>query len=100
MAQIEKVNRFNVTVSNVDNESRKYTIFAEAQIADENVENINNGVVKENDVQVATFNRWSANNLNVNFSNVANDEQCAILGEINAFVDSVEELSNVTAINI
>lgn len=100
MAKIEKVNRFNVTVSNVDDESRKYAISAEAQIADENVENINNGVVMENDVQVATFNRWSANNLNVNFNNIAASESCEVLTAINAFVDSVEELSNVASINI
>lgn len=100
MAKIEKVNRFNVTVSNVDDESRKYAISAEAQIADGNVENINNGVVKENDVQVATFNRWSANNLNVNFNNIAAAESCDVLTAINAFVDSVEELSDVAYINI
>ncbi len=100
MAKIEKVNRFNVTVSNVDDESRKYAISAEAQIASGNVESINNGVVEKDDIQVATFNRWPANNLNIYFNNIANSEGCDVLTAINAFADSVEELGNVTAINI
>lgn len=51
------------------------------------------------ETNVATFNRWSAQNLNVTFNNVESEEQCAILADINAFVESVEALAQTQTIN-
>jgi hypothetical protein len=93
MAKFEKLQRANVEVSNADEPSRKYAITTDAQIANGKVENFNNGQVKDGDVFVASFSRWSAQNLNVTFNNVEAEEQCAILAEINAFVESVEALA-------
>jgi hypothetical protein len=93
MAKFEKLQRANVEVSNADEPSRKYAITTDAQIANSKVENFNNGQVKDGDVFVASFSRWSAQNLNVTFNNVEAEEQCAILAEINAFVESVEALA-------
>lgn len=84
--------RANVKVSNSNDTASAYTITAEAQVANGNVENFNNGQVLKDETYVATFNRWSAQNLNVTFNNVEAEEQCAILAEINAFVASVETL--------
>ena len=100
MAKFEKLQRANVEVSNADDTSRKYAITAEAQVANGNVENFNNGQVMKGDTYVATFNRWSAQNLNVMFNNVEAEGQCAILAEINAFVASVETLVVAQPISI
>lgn len=91
--------RANVKVSNSNDTASAYVITAEAQVAQGNVENFNNGQVMKGEMYVATFNRWSAQNLNVTFNNVEAEEQCAILAEINAFVDSVEALAQTQTIN-
>lgn len=100
MAKFDSLIRANVKVSNSNDTTSAYTITAEAQVAQGNVENINNGQVLKGEMYVATFNRWSAQNLNVTFNNVEAEEQCAILAEINAFVDSVEALAQTQTITI
>lgn len=90
--------RANVKVSNANDTASAYTITAEAQVANGNVENFNNGQVLKDETYVATFNRWSAQNLNVTFNDVEAEEQCAILAEINAFVESVEVLAKAKEI--
>ena len=92
--------RANVKVSNANDTASAYVITAEAQVAQGNVENFNNGQVLKGEMYVATFNRWSAQNLNGTFNNVEGDEQCAILAEINAFVASVETLVVAQPISI
>ena len=91
--QFDSLIRANVKVSNANDTASAYVITAEAQVVNSNVENFNNGQVIKGEMYVATFNRWSAQNLNVTFNNVEAEEQCAILAEINAFVASVEELA-------
>lgn len=98
MAKFDSLIRANVKVSNSNDTIATYTITAEAQVAQGNVENINNGQVLKGENYVATFDRWSAQNLNVTFNNVEAEEQCAILAEINAFVDSVESLAKAKEI--
>lgn len=97
--QFDSLIRANVKVSNANEIASPYVITAEAQVANGNVENFNNGQVMKGETYVATFNRWSAQNLNVTFNNVKTEEQCAILAEINAFVDSVEALAQTQTIN-
>lgn len=92
MAKFEKLQRANVEVSNSDETSRKYAITTDAQIANSKVENFNNGQVKDGDAFVASFSRWSAQNLNVTFNNVEAEEQCEVLNAVNAFISSVESL--------
>lgn len=100
MAKFEKLQRANVEVSNSDETSRKYAITADAQVANGNVENFNNGKVMKGEMCVATLHRWSAQNLNVTFNNVEAEEQCAILAEINAFLRDVEALVSANPITI
>lgn len=98
--QFDSLIRANVKASNANDTASAYTITAEAQVAQGNVENFNNGQVMKGETYVATFNRWSAQNLNVTFNNVEAEEQCAILAEINAFVASVETLVVAQPISI
>lgn len=96
--QFDSLIRANVKVSNTNDTVSAYTITAEAQVAQGNVENFNNGQVMKGETYVATFNRWSEQNLNVTFNNVETAEQCVILAEINAFVESVEVLAKAKEI--
>lgn len=98
--QFDSLIRANVKVSNANDTASAYVITAEAQVANGNVENFNNGQVMKGETYVATFNRWSAQNLNVTFNNVEAEEQCAILAEINAFVASIEALVKVREITL
>ena len=98
--QFESLIRANVKASNANDTSSACTITAEVQVANGNVENFNNGQVLKGETYVATFNRWSAQNLNVTFNNVEAEEQCAILAEVNAFVKSVEALASTTRVNL
>lgn len=98
--QFESLIRANVKVSNANDTTSAYTITAEASVAQGNVENFNNGQVMQGETYVATFNRWSAQNLNVTFNNVEAEEQCAILAEVNAFVKSVEALASTSRVNL
>lgn len=98
--QFDSLIRANVKVSNANDTTSAYVITAEAQVANGNVENFNNGQVLKGEIYVATFNRWSAQNLNVTFNNVEAEEQCAILAEINAFVTSIEALVKVREITL
>ena len=98
--QFDSLIRANVKVSNANDTASAYVITAEAQVANSNVENFNNGQVMKGEMYVATFNRWSAQNLNVTFNNVEAEEQCAILAEINAFVTSIEALVKVREITL
>lgn len=98
--QFESLIRANVKVSNANDTTSAYTITAEASVAQGNVENFNNGQVMQGETYVATFNRWSAQNLNVTFNNVEAEEQCAILAEVKAFVKSVEALASTSRVNL
>lgn len=98
--QFESLIRANVKVSNSNDTTSAYTITAEAQVAEGNVENFNNGLVLKGEMFVATFNRWSAQNLNVTFNNVEAEEQCSILAEVNTFVKSVEALASTLRVNL
>ena len=100
MAKFEKLQRANVEVSNADDNLRKYAITAEAQVANGKVENFNNGHVRENDIFIASFNRWSDGNMNITFNNVEKEAQCEVLNVINAFIQDVEALVLTTPINI
>lgn len=98
--QFDSLIRANVKVSNANDTTSAYIITAEAQVANGNVENFTAGQVMKGEVYVANFNRWSAKSLNATFDNVEAEERCAILTEINAFVESVEALVLANPITI
>lgn len=69
----------------------KYTLTATAQYEQgKAVSSINGGMVRSDQKMVASFNRYSPENLNVNFTSVEVTEQADILAEINAFVSAIE----------
>ena len=87
----EALNSANVKVNNSGDLERVYSIEANADVNNLNeVSNIDNGVVKKDTEQKATFNVWGDNSLNVSFYNATSDEQCTIINAVNAFIKDVK----------
>ena len=87
----EALNSANVKVNNSGDLERVYSIEANANVNNLNaVSNIDNGVVKKDTEQKATFNVWGDNSLNISFYNAASDEQCAVINAVNAFIKDVK----------
>lgn len=83
----EALNSANVKVNNSGDLERAYSIEANANVNNLNeVSNIDNGVVKKDAEQKATFNVWGDNSLNISFYNTTSDEQCAVINAVNAFI--------------
>lgn len=91
--------RATVKVTNTNDDVKRYAILADVQIEGGEMHSISNGSVKREDTIVANFDRWSADRLNVNIYGIDVNEQCDVLAEINAFVDSVEALAQAQTIN-
>ena len=87
----EALNSANVKVNNSGDLERVYSIEANANVNNLNeVSNIDNGVVKKEAEQKATFNVWGDNSLNISFYNATSDEQCAVINAVNAFIKDVK----------
>ena len=87
----EALNSANVKVNNSSDLERVYSIEANANVNNLNeVSNIDNGVVKKDAEQKATFNVWGDNSLNISFYNATSDEQCAVINAVNAFIKDVK----------
>ena len=87
----EALNSANVKVNNSGDLERVYSIEANANVNNLNeVSNIDNGVVKKDAEQKATFNVWGDNSLNISFYNATSDEQCAVINAVNAYIKDVK----------
>lgn len=86
-----KLNSANVSCDNSVDTERVYDIKANANIQGEGLASMDAGVVKKDDVQVATFHMWG-DNFNPSFNNVTDVmEMCAILTAITTFVADVKK---------
>lgn len=87
----EALNSANVKVNNSGDLERVYSIEANANVNNLNeVSNIDNGVVKKDGEQKATFNVWGDNSLNISFYNATSEEQCTIINAVNAFIKDLK----------
>lgn len=87
----EALNSANVKVNNSGDLSKTYDIEANANVNNLNeVSNIDNGTVKKDTEQKATFNVWGDNSLNISFYNATSEEQCAVINAVNAFIQDVK----------
>lgn len=84
-----KLNLANVTADNSVDTEKVYDINANVNISGNNVNSIDGGNVKKDDVQVATFSKWGENSLNINFINVDAVEMCNIINAVNEFNTNV-----------
>lgn len=84
------LNSANVRYNNANDEKRVYDIESDVNIKAQNVNGFESGVVKKDDIQVATFSMWGTR-FDPSFQNLEVTEMCAVLMAINEFIASVEE---------
>lgn len=103
---IKSLNSANLRMDNSVDADREYNIAANVNIDSGSVANsIDSGNVIKEGIEIATFNAYSDNNLQINFNNVAASEQCMIITSVNAFIADVRTkaangnmLSNINSI--
>lgn len=97
---LEAVNSANVKVNNSVDTDRVYEIAANLNVSGNVVNNVADGVVKQGDVVKANFQRWSAENLNIQFQTSDVMEMCTIINAINAFIADCEGAVTEGELNI
>ena len=93
------LNSANVRYNNANDEKRVYDIEANVNIQGQNVNGFESGVIKKDNVQVATFSMWGED-LNPSFKGLSGTERCAVLMAINDFIESVEVKVSTTDFNV
>lgn len=93
-----KLNSANVSVDNLVDEARVYDINATCDISGNSLNNINNGYVIKDGVQVATFSMYSS--FTPSFKNATDPEMCNILMAITTFIADVKNELNSNPIEI
>ena len=88
---LEAVNSANVKVNNSVDTERVYEISANINVADKFMNNVSDGVVKQGEVVKANFQRWSSENLNIQFQTSDVMEMCAVINAINDFIADCEK---------
>lgn len=88
---LEQVNSANVRVNNSSDDERVYDITQSMEVRGDNVVNISDGTVKQNGVVKANYQRWSENNMSVQFQTNNSIEMCGIVNAINEFILNCEE---------
>lgn len=91
-----KVESYQLRVSNASDEARVYDISCTLNVNNGKVGNIDGGMVMKEGANVANFNRWDANNLNVTYMGVETEEQCTITTAINEFITAATTLAATT----
>ena len=90
------VESYQLRVSNASDEARVYDISCTLNVNNGKVGNIDGGMVMKEGANVANFNRWDANNLNVTYMGVEAEEQCTITTAINEFITAATTLAETT----
>lgn len=93
------LNSANVRYNNANDEKRVYDIEANVNIQGQNVNGFESGVIKKDNIQVATFSMWGTN-LNPSFQGLEPAEMCEVLMAINEFITSVRQDIETNPINI
>jgi hypothetical protein len=83
---MEAVNSANVKVNNSVDTDRVYEISANINVADKFMNNVSDGVVKQGEIVKANFQRWSTENLNIQFQTSDVMDMCTIINAINGFI--------------
>lgn len=90
MVQLEKRIRTTVRINNENDVNRVYAISAEVEYHFENENlNIHSGAVLDSDSVLATFSKYGSE-LNVQYINLTEEQQMAVLSAINDFISEVK----------
>lgn len=88
-----KVESYQLRVSNASDEARVYDISCTLNVNNNKVGNIDGGTVMKEGANVANFNRWDANSLNVTYMGIDTEAQCAVNTAINDFIEAATTLA-------
>ena len=87
---LEAVNSANIRVNNSVDADKVYNVVANLNVQGERISNVSDGIVKLGDEQKATFNKWSSDNLNIQFQTSDVMEMCSVINAINGFISDCE----------
>lgn len=91
MIQLEKRIRTVVRMNNENDVNRAYAISAEVEYHFDNQNlNIHSGAIINEDSALATFSKYGSE-LNVQYINLTEEQQMAVLAAINDFINEVKE---------
>ena len=96
-----KLNSANVKYDNSVDTERVYDIEANANLNDGKVVSMDAGVVRKDDVMVASFSVYGDHQMNINYMGVDSvSDKCNILMAIDTFVTEVESEIESNPINL
>lgn len=88
---LEAVNSANVKVNNSVDTERVYEISASINVVGNTMNNVSDGIVKQGEVVKANFQRWSSENLSIQFQTSDGMEMCSVINAINGFIADCEK---------
>lgn len=91
MVQKVKVNSSNELYDNGNEGSRVYAIEANVHISSEKANSMDGGRVFKNDEEVAQFNWWGQDSLNITYQGVSVTERNEINFAVDKFINEVKE---------
>lgn len=97
---LEQINSANIKVNNSVDAEKAYEISANMNVAGDVVNNVADGVVKQDEVVKANFQRWSSENLNIQFQTSDVMEMCSLINAINSFIVDCEKAVENNEFNI
>lgn len=83
--------RATVHVDNSVDTEKVYDIEAEVNVTSLSVDSFEQGIVRKDNSDIATFSCYGENNLNISYQNVDSENQCAVLEAVNAFMQNTKE---------
>lgn len=97
---LEQINSANIRVNNSVDVEKAYEISANIAVVGDVVNNVSDGIVKQDDVVKANFQRWSSENLNIQFQTSDVMEMCSLINAINGFIADCEKAVENNEFNI
>ena len=94
MVQKVKVNSSNEHWNNASDESRVYDMSANVNISGSAMNSVESGEVVKDGIQVANFNLWNENHMNITYQGVDVEERNAINVAVDTFVSELKEAIN------
>ena len=91
MVQKVRTNSSNEHFNNQNDSSRFYDMEANVHIENTEVNNFESGVVSKDANNIATFNSWDKNHLNIVYMGVTLEERNEINIAVDAFINEVKE---------
>lgn len=96
-----KLNSANVKYDNSVDAERVYDIESNANLSNGKVVSMDAGVLRKDDVMLASFSVYGDHQMNINYMGVESvSDKCNILMAIDAFVTEVESAVEVSPLNV